>query len=111
MRRGLQAVAAAIMLAAATGAIAEQKIAHWVDADGNTMNPQPTKEHWTMVAETWYGAEELEKSLVAFEKAGRAAADGDIDAEERLEIAVEGGEPLGREQALGRHAHSALIPI
>lgn len=40
---------------------------------------EPTKEHWVMVAETWYAAEELEKSLVAFEKAGRAAGDGEID--------------------------------
>ena len=32
-----------------------------------------------MVAETWYAAEELEKSLVAFEKAGQVATDGDID--------------------------------
>lgn len=38
-----------------------------------------TKEHWTLVAETWYTAEELEKSLTAFEKAGQVAADGDID--------------------------------
>lgn len=38
-----------------------------------------SKENWTLVAETWYEAEELERSLVAFEKAGQVAADGDID--------------------------------
>ncbi|MBT8048766.1 MAG: tetratricopeptide repeat protein [Xanthomonadales bacterium] len=37
------------------------------------------KYHWTIVAESWYAAEELEQSLVAFEQAGRAAADGAID--------------------------------
>ncbi|MEE4216184.1 MAG: tetratricopeptide repeat protein [Xanthomonadales bacterium] len=40
---------------------------------------EPSKSHWTMVAETWYGAEELQKSLVAFREAGKAAEDGDID--------------------------------
>jgi tetratricopeptide (TPR) repeat protein len=40
---------------------------------------KPTKSHWTMVAETWYNAEELEKSLAAFVEAGRVAPDGDID--------------------------------
>lgn len=40
---------------------------------------EPNKSHWTMVAETWYGAEELHKSLAAFREAGRAAEDGDID--------------------------------
>lgn len=39
----------------------------------------PTKEHWTLVAETWYSAEELEKSLVAFREAGAVDPDGDID--------------------------------
>ena len=38
-----------------------------------------TKSHWTMVAETWYNAEELEQSLAAFVEAGRVAPDGDID--------------------------------
>jgi tetratricopeptide (TPR) repeat protein len=32
-----------------------------------------------MVAESWYSAEELEKSLLAFREAGLAASDGDID--------------------------------
>jgi tetratricopeptide (TPR) repeat protein len=40
---------------------------------------EPSKSHWTMVAESWYSAEELEKSLVAFREAGRVASDGDID--------------------------------
>ena len=40
---------------------------------------EPTKSHWTMVAETWYNAEELERSLAAFVEAGRIAPDGDID--------------------------------
>jgi tetratricopeptide (TPR) repeat protein len=40
---------------------------------------EPSKSHWTMVAESWYSAEELERSLVAFREAGLAAADGDID--------------------------------
>lgn len=40
---------------------------------------EPSKSHWTMVAETWYGAEELQKSLAAFREAGKAAEDGDID--------------------------------
>jgi tetratricopeptide (TPR) repeat protein len=40
---------------------------------------EPTKIHWTTVAETWYGAEELEKSLAAFREAGKVADDGDLD--------------------------------
>ena len=40
---------------------------------------EPSKSHWTMVAESWYSAEELEKALLAFREAGRAASDGDID--------------------------------
>ena len=40
---------------------------------------EPTKVHWVTVAETWYASEELERSLVAFEKAGQAATDGEID--------------------------------
>ncbi len=39
----------------------------------------PTKSHWTAVAETWYAAEELQKSLVAFREAGAVDPDGDID--------------------------------
>ncbi len=40
---------------------------------------EPSKNHWTMVADAWYAAEELEKSLNAYQQAGRAAADGNID--------------------------------
>ncbi len=40
---------------------------------------EPSKHYWTIVAESWYAAEELEKSLVAYEQAGKAASDGDID--------------------------------
>jgi len=35
--------------------------------------------HWTIVAESWYAAEELEKSLAAYQEAGKAAKDGGID--------------------------------
>ena len=40
---------------------------------------EPTKSHWTMVAETWYSAEELQKSLAAFREAGAVDPAGDID--------------------------------
>lgn len=40
---------------------------------------EASERHWTMVADTWYAAEELEKSLYAYEKAGEASADGKID--------------------------------
>jgi len=40
---------------------------------------EPTKSHWTMVAETWYSAEELQKALAAFREAGAVDPDGDID--------------------------------
>jgi tetratricopeptide (TPR) repeat protein len=40
---------------------------------------EPSQHYWTIVAESWYAAEELEKSLVAYEQAGRAASDGSID--------------------------------
>lgn len=40
---------------------------------------EPTERYWTIVADNWYAAEELEKALAAFEKAGRAADDGSID--------------------------------
>jgi tetratricopeptide (TPR) repeat protein len=40
---------------------------------------QPGKLHWTLVAEAWYAAEELEKSLAAYEQAGRLAEDGLAD--------------------------------
>lgn len=37
------------------------------------------RRHWTMVAESWYAADELERSLQAFEAAGRAARNGESD--------------------------------
>lgn len=40
---------------------------------------QPTRTNWTIVADAWYAAEELERSLAAYEEAGRAAGDGGID--------------------------------
>jgi tetratricopeptide (TPR) repeat protein len=40
---------------------------------------EPSERHWTIIAENWYAAEEMEKSLAAYEQAGRAARDGDID--------------------------------
>lgn len=35
--------------------------------------------HWTIVADAWYAAEEMEKALAAYEKAGMASDDGEID--------------------------------
>ena len=35
--------------------------------------------HWMMVADSWYAAEEMEKALNAYEKAGMASDDGEID--------------------------------
>ncbi len=40
---------------------------------------EPTEKHWTVVADSWYAAEELEEALHAFEQAGKVADDGDID--------------------------------
>ncbi len=40
---------------------------------------EPTRSHWTAVADSWYAAEELENSLLAYEKAGKASEDGRID--------------------------------
>jgi tetratricopeptide (TPR) repeat protein len=40
---------------------------------------EPTAAHWTMAGDAWYAAAELEKALAAFEHAGRAALNGDID--------------------------------
>lgn len=37
------------------------------------------KKHWTMVADAWFAAEEMEKALYAYEKAGKASSDGEID--------------------------------
>jgi tetratricopeptide (TPR) repeat protein len=35
--------------------------------------------HWTVLADTWYAAQELEKSLHAYAEAGKVASDGSID--------------------------------
>ncbi|HET6565798.1 MAG TPA: tetratricopeptide repeat protein [Xanthomonadales bacterium] len=35
--------------------------------------------HWALVADTWYAAEEMDKALAAYEKAGGAARTGEID--------------------------------
>jgi tetratricopeptide (TPR) repeat protein len=40
---------------------------------------ESSKYHWTVVADNWYAAEELEKSLDAYGEAGKAASDGVID--------------------------------
>ncbi len=40
---------------------------------------EPSKSHWTIVADAWYAAEELERALAAYEQAGKAAGDGEID--------------------------------
>jgi tetratricopeptide (TPR) repeat protein len=37
------------------------------------------EKHWTMVADAWYAAEEMENALLAFEQAGKKSSDGDID--------------------------------
>ncbi|MEE8338782.1 MAG: tetratricopeptide repeat protein [Xanthomonadales bacterium] len=39
----------------------------------------PTRNHWTSVADSWYAAQELENSLLAYENAGKVSADGAID--------------------------------
>jgi tetratricopeptide (TPR) repeat protein len=40
---------------------------------------EPTEKHWKMIADSWFTAEEMEKALVAYQKAGEAALDGEID--------------------------------
>lgn len=40
---------------------------------------ESNKSHWTLVAETWYNAEELTRALAAFVEAGKVSEDGDID--------------------------------
>jgi len=37
------------------------------------------KRHWTIVADSWYAAEEMEKALAAYAKAGKESDDGEID--------------------------------
>lgn len=40
---------------------------------------ESNRSNWMRVAEEWYNAAELEKSLIAYERAGQASADGEID--------------------------------
>ena len=40
---------------------------------------EPNKRHWTIVADSWFSAEEMENALAAYEKAGKASDDGEID--------------------------------
>lgn len=40
---------------------------------------EPTRVNWALVAQAWYAAEELERSLAAYEEAGKLAANGDTD--------------------------------
>ena len=40
---------------------------------------EPSKKYWTATADSWYGAEEMEKALFAYEKAGQASDEGEID--------------------------------
>ena len=39
----------------------------------------PEERHWALVAEAWYAAKELERSLAAYTEVGKVAADGLID--------------------------------
>lgn len=55
------------------------KAAEVLQAGIETGVVEASRYHWTVVAESWYAAEELEKSLLAYEKAGGVADDGDID--------------------------------
>lgn len=38
-----------------------------------------TTKHWTMTADAWYAAEEMERALFAYEQAGKKSDDGEID--------------------------------
>lgn len=40
---------------------------------------ESNKKHWTATADAWYAAEEMEKALFAYEKAGQASDNGEID--------------------------------
>ena len=40
---------------------------------------EATEKHLRMMADGWFSAEEMERALVGYEKAGAAAEDGDID--------------------------------
>jgi tetratricopeptide (TPR) repeat protein len=66
---------------------------------------ESSQHHWTIVAESWYAAEEMENSLFAWEQAGSLAAEGGIDLRRAyilvdLERWQEAGEALDR--ALGK---------
>ena len=40
---------------------------------------ESNKRHWMIVADAWFTAEEMDNALVAYEKAGQASDDGEID--------------------------------
>jgi tetratricopeptide (TPR) repeat protein len=40
---------------------------------------ETNKKHWTMVADNWYAADEMENALMGYENAGKESSDGDID--------------------------------
>jgi len=40
---------------------------------------ESSRQHWTMVADAWFVAGEMEKALAAYEKAGKVSADGEVD--------------------------------
>jgi tetratricopeptide (TPR) repeat protein len=40
---------------------------------------ESSQAHWSAVADAWYAAEELEKSLASYQEAGRVAVDGSTD--------------------------------
>jgi len=40
---------------------------------------ESNKKNWTIVADSWYAAQEMENALVAYEKAGKVSDDGEID--------------------------------
>jgi tetratricopeptide (TPR) repeat protein len=40
---------------------------------------ESTTKHWTMIADSWFAAEEMENALVAYEQAGTMSDDGEID--------------------------------
>ncbi|MCW8924808.1 MAG: tetratricopeptide repeat protein [Xanthomonadales bacterium] len=40
---------------------------------------EPDTKHWTMTADAWFSAEEMEKALYAYAQAGKYSDDGEID--------------------------------
>ena len=40
---------------------------------------EANKRNWTIIADTWYAAQEMERALLAYEKAGKASEDGEMD--------------------------------